>query len=71
MVGTIPIMLSSPLDPLFEKLPVIIINNIDDIQNITEEFLQNQYEIIHTKSYDFSIVYSNYWKTKFSELSNT
>ena len=71
MVGTIPIMLSSPLDPLFEKLPVIIINNIDDIQNITEEFLQNQYEIIHAKSYDFSIVYSNYWKTKFSELSNT
>jgi hypothetical protein len=71
MVGTIPIMLSTPLDPLFEKLPVIIIHNIDDIQNITPEFLQNQYEMIHTKTYDFSIIYSSYWKTLFHELSNT
>jgi hypothetical protein len=63
MVGTIPIVLSSPLDILFQNLPIIIVN---DYSIITEQYLLNKYDEIHTKNYDFSIVYANYWKNKLS-----
>jgi hypothetical protein len=64
MVGTIPIMLSTALDPLFTTLPVII---VDSIEGINEEFLNAKYEELYNKDYDFSIVYSEYWKSLFSE----
>jgi hypothetical protein len=64
MVGTIPIMLTSPLDPLFTTLPVII---VDSIEGIHEDYLNAKYEELHNKDYDFSIVYSEYWKSLFSE----
>lgn len=60
MVGTIPIVLSTPLDSLFQTLPVII---IDSIEVITEAFLNEKYKEIRSKKYDFSIVYSDYWKS--------
>lgn len=63
MVGTIPIVLSSSLDSLFEKLPVVI---IDNIEIITEEYLNAKYKELHNKEYDFSIIYSEYWKSVFS-----
>lgn len=60
MVGTIPIMIHTTLDALFEKLPVVI---IDDWSVITEEFLNNEYErIMHNIDYyDFNILYTHYW----------
>lgn len=64
MVGTIPIMLSTALDPLFTTLPVII---VDSIEGINEDYLNAKYEELHNKDYDFSIVYSEYWKSLFSE----
>jgi len=66
MVGTIPIMFSSALDVLFEKLPVIIIN---DWNIIDESFLNEEYDKIHKKEYDFSILFSDYWKNKIAYCS--
>jgi hypothetical protein len=64
MVGTIPIMISTALDSLFEKLPVIIVK---DWNEIDEEFLNKEYEKIHKKEYDFSILYSDYWKNEINK----
>lgn len=63
MMGTIPIINSSAMDPLFIDLPVIIVG---DWNIVTPEFLETSYQEIHkrneTKPYDFSILYSNFWK---------
>jgi len=60
LMGSIPIMYHTPLDPLFEKLPVLL---IDDYSILTDQFLHEQYEIIMNKKneYDFSILYTDYW----------
>ena len=59
MVGTIPIMFSSPLDSLFDNLPVVIIK---DWSVITPMFLETCYENIHSRIYNFDSLYSSYWK---------
>jgi|TARA_B110000858_G_scaffold16512_2_gene16691 hypothetical protein len=64
MVGSIPIMYHTPIDPLFEKLPVLL---IDDYSIITDEYLNEQYEIIIKKEYDFSILYTDYWDKEFDK----
>lgn len=59
MVGTIPICLSSSLDTIYEKLPVLIVN---DYSSITEKFLLEQYAILKNRKSDFSVLYTDYWK---------
>jgi hypothetical protein len=59
MVGTIPILLASPMDSLFRDLPVII---VDDLLKITPAFLEKEYQVLRNKEYDFSKLYSQYWK---------
>lgn len=68
MVGTIPIMMHTPLDGLFENLPVVF---VDDWNDITEDFLLRKYEEIKTKKYDFNICYCNYWVEYIDKLSRT
>jgi hypothetical protein len=58
MMGTIPIMISTTQDHIFERLPVII---IESWEQITKDFLNEQYEDIILKTYDFDILYTNYW----------
>lgn len=64
MVGTIPIMISTNLDALFEELPVIIVKdwNIIDV-----DFLNAEYKRLHKKQYNFSILYSEYWKNEINK----
>jgi hypothetical protein len=64
MVGTIPIMMSTSLDILFENLPVIIVK---DWNEINEEFLNSEYIRLQKKEYDFSILYSDYWKNEINK----
>jgi hypothetical protein len=59
MVGTIPIILSSPLNDLYKTLPCIV---VDDFSIITKEFLNETYKEIIEKEYDYSILYTEYWK---------
>ena len=65
MVGTIPVLISSPLDPLFEHLPVLILS---DWSIITETYLNEKYTEIRNSSYDYSILYSDYWKELFRKI---
>ena len=58
MVGTIPICLSSSLDAIYAKLPVLIVK---DYSIITETYLLEQYKRLQSKTYDFSILYTGYW----------
>lgn len=64
MVGTIPIVISSPINELYESLPVVIVESWDII---TEEFLNKKYDEIIKTSYNFEKVYSEYWLKKVQE----
>ena len=64
MVGTIPIVIRSPLDILYDKLPVLI---IDDWSILTPNFLEERYIEIQKGEYDFSRLYVPYWKQKVQE----
>ena len=61
MCGTIPIMFATPMDNIFEDLPVVI---IDDWSIINEDFLNKKYEEIKSREYNFEKLYSPYWKNK-------
>ena len=63
MVGTIPILIHSPLDSLFDDLPVLLIQR-EDINLITTEYLNQKYiEILSRKDeYNFAKLYTPYWK---------
>lgn len=58
LMGSIPIVKTSSLDPLYEKLPVLI---IDDWHQINEEFLEDKYKEMNSKKYDLQRLYSPYW----------
>jgi hypothetical protein len=60
MVGTIPILCTSPLDRLFEGLPVIIVKD-GAWDTITPEFLKTERARILSKEYDFGICYTRFW----------
>ena len=70
MVGTIPILIHSPIDSMFDDLPVLFINQ-EDIHQITIEYLNQKYiEIMSRKDeYNFNKLYTPYWKNEI--LSHT
>ncbi|HLB94073.1 MAG TPA: hypothetical protein VJJ81_02400 [Candidatus Babeliales bacterium] len=59
LVGSFPIVTSSTLDPLYQGLPVLILKEWSEG---TEEFLNQQYEIMLKKSYDVEKIYFKYWQ---------
>jgi hypothetical protein len=59
MVGTIPIVIRSPLDSMYDKMPVLI---VDDWSVLTCEFLEEKYVEFQGGEYDFSRLYTPYWK---------
>ncbi len=65
LVGSIPIVKRSVLDPLFEDLPVLIINDWDELN---EEYLNKKYEEITSKKYDISKLYMKYWKEQIEKV---
>lgn len=71
LLGCIPIILSSNLNPILANLPVII---IEDWHDITEEFLNLEYDKINKKVYSLEQAWADYWinmikntKSKFLE----
>ena len=71
MMGTIPILCSTPIDYLFDNLPVIIVKD-DEWHKITPDYLTQQYEIIlkNIDQYDFSSLYTDYWIKMLSSKKN-
>lgn len=61
LVGSIPIILTSPLNKLLEDLPAIIVN---DYQEVTEDFLNKKYEEMKDKKYNLDKLYMKYWSDK-------
>lgn len=61
-LGCIPIVQSSPLDELYADLPVVVINNWDEI---SISFLEHEYKRISLnkklKKYDMSKIMMEYW----------
>lgn len=57
----------SQLDSLYQDLPVLV---IDDWQELTEEFLENKYREITSKSYDVRKLYMEYWQEKILGIRN-
>lgn len=58
LVGTIPIVTRSAICKMFEDLPVLIIDSWDQV---TEEFLNEKFIEITSKSYNLEKIYANYW----------
>lgn len=71
MVGTIPIIIHTTQDHLFENLPVIIIKP-DEWNTITHERLENEYKniIANIDNYNFDILYTPYWDKEFENIRN-
>ena len=63
LLGCIPIVKKNGIINLFNNLPVIIINNWNEI-NIN--YLKDKYEKIINKKFDFSSLFLKYWKLKFT-----
>lgn len=59
--GTIPIVRSDSIDCLYEDLPILIVN---DWNEINEEFLLQKYEEITSKEYNMEKITLSYWLHK-------
>jgi len=58
LLGSIPVMKHSLLDPLFDGLPVIL---IDDWSEVTQQLLTTKYQEIIASSYKHERMYADYW----------
>ncbi len=58
-LGAYPIVKTSPLDPLYEGLPVVVVKNWTEI---TEAFLKEKYEEMSQKSYTYEKLKMRYWE---------
>lgn len=61
LMGCIPIVKKSTLDPLYEDLPVIIVENWHEV---TEEFLYNKLLSMQKKSYNHEKLFAKWWIDK-------
>lgn len=67
-MGAYPIVKSSPLDPMYEGLPVLI---VQDFSEITEEFLLEKYEEMKNGRYAFEKLTPEYWSEKIYSFKAT
>ncbi|GAI63772.1 unnamed protein product, partial [marine sediment metagenome] len=65
LVGCIPVVIHSPLDFLLHDLPVLIIN---DWQQITESFLHQTYNEMKSCHYTQEKIFVNYWMNQIQEI---
>lgn len=65
LVGSIPIVRSTHLDPLYEDLPVLIVNSWGEVN---EEFLNKKYEEMMAKKYNIEKLFMEYWWNKIQNL---
>jgi|UniRef100_A0A6C0CX56 GR25 family glycosyltransferase involved in LPS biosynthesis len=62
LMGCVPIMVSTPIDKVFEDLPVII---EDDWSKIDESYLEQKYKELKERKYNFNKLYLDYWENLF------
>lgn len=61
-MGAYPIVKTSSLDQLYRDLPVLI---VQDWEDITEDLLEQIFQIFHAKAFNFEQLYIDYWDKKF------
>ena len=65
LLGCYPIVKRSTLDPLYEGLPVVI---VDEWSDVTQEFLQRKYKELRGKTWPREPFYASYWFQKVTDL---
>lgn len=65
LVGSIPIVHTSHMDDLYADLPVLI---IQDWQEITEDFLKEKYAQMTAKKWNIEKLFSEYWIKKIKRV---
>lgn len=68
LMGSIPVVKKSSLDSLYEDLPVLIVN---EWQEVTEELLTQKYREINQKTYNMEKLYAAYWFEKIKNYRET
>ena len=63
-LGSIPVVKTSVLDSLYKDLPVLIIN---DWNEVTEEYLNENYELMKRKTYNLDKLNISYWHKIFDK----
>lgn len=66
-LGAIPIVRTSLLDPLFEGLPVWVVNEWTEV---TEPLLQKKWAEHLVSQYDFEKIYFDYWLRQINSFKN-
>jgi hypothetical protein len=66
-MGSIPIIQSGYLDPLFEDLPVLLVGNWEEV---TDAFLVQKHKEISKKSYSMNKLNSDYWFNQINSYRN-
>jgi len=61
LMGAIPIVESSSLNPIYEGLPVLV---IEDWSILSEEFLMNAYDEMRTKEYQWYRLFAPFYMDK-------
>jgi hypothetical protein len=61
LLGSIPVVLRSPLDELFTQLPVVI---VDDWSEVTPARLRSELDRIARTTFDFSQLELGYWTAR-------
>ena len=65
LAGIIPIVKSSPLDPLYRSLPVLVVRRWEEV---TEELLTTTWDMFTEKMrWDYSPLYTGYWQRLFHD----
>jgi hypothetical protein len=62
LLGSIPIVNRNCISPLFDQLPVLI---VDDWIEVTQQFLQDSFDQMIGQTYNFSSLFLHYWKSRF------
>lgn len=57
-LNAIPVVVSSKMDSVFDELPVLV---VDSWEEITEEFLEESYKKIRSKTYKNKKLYLDFW----------
>ena len=62
LLGSYPIVKSSPLDWIYRDLPVLL---VDDWKEVTISLLEETYRRFQTMTFHYSKLYMKYWKIRF------
>ncbi len=67
-LGSIPIVISKSINSIFQQLPVLIVENYDDI---TLQLLNSVYDKMTRQNYDYKRLYKGYWQNQINSFRNS